>query len=108
MKALRSVLALAGVLAAICTAHAQSDYPNKPVRLIVDSAAGSANDATARILGDKLSAIWGQQVVVMNQPGAGGAIAARFARLSGGELVLSTNADNIGLHVRLRLPVVAD
>src|SRR5260370_24816456 len=59
--------------------RAQSGYPNKTVRLIVDSAAGSANDATARILADKLSTIWGQSVVVLNQPGAGGGIAARFA-----------------------------
>ncbi|MBN8937355.1 MAG: hypothetical protein J0I13_13990 [Rhizobiales bacterium] len=52
--------------------HAQGDYPNKPVRLIVDSAAGSANDSTARILADKLGAMWGQQVLVLNQPGVAG------------------------------------
>jgi tripartite-type tricarboxylate transporter receptor subunit TctC len=62
--------------------HAQGGYPNKPVRLIVDSAAGSANDATARILGDKLGSIWGQQVLTINQPGAGGAISARVASQS--------------------------
>src|ERR1700759_4461243 len=69
-------------LAFASTAQAQSDYPNKPVRLIVDSAAGSANDATSRILADKLSQIWGQQVVTLNQPGAGGGIAARVASQS--------------------------
>jgi tripartite-type tricarboxylate transporter receptor subunit TctC len=58
------------------------DYPNKPVRIVVDSAAGSANDATARILADKLSAIWGQQVLTLNQPGAGGGISARIAAQS--------------------------
>jgi tripartite-type tricarboxylate transporter receptor subunit TctC len=57
-------------------------YPTKPVRLISDSAAGSATDASARILADKLSAIWGQQVLVMNQPGAGGGISARVAAQS--------------------------
>jgi tripartite-type tricarboxylate transporter receptor subunit TctC len=62
--------------------HAQGDYPNKPVRLIVDSAAGSANDSTARILADKLGAMWGQQVLVLNQPGAGGGISARAATQS--------------------------
>jgi tripartite-type tricarboxylate transporter receptor subunit TctC len=61
------------------TAHAQSDYPNKPVRIIVDSAAGSANDAALRILGDKLSRIWNQQVLTLNHPGAGGGISARVA-----------------------------
>jgi tripartite-type tricarboxylate transporter receptor subunit TctC len=62
--------------------QAQSDYPNKPVRIINDSAAGSANDASARILGDKLSQIWGQQVLTINQPGAGGGISAKAASQS--------------------------
>ena len=63
-------------------ANAQSDYPNKPVRIVVDSAAGSANDSTSRILADKLSQIWGQPVLTLNQPGAGGGIAARVASQS--------------------------
>ena len=63
--------------------HAQTgDYPSKPVRMIVDSAAGSANDATARILADKLGRIWSQQVLTVNQPGAGGSISARVASTS--------------------------
>jgi tripartite-type tricarboxylate transporter receptor subunit TctC len=63
-------------------ALAQSDYPNKPVRIVVDSAAGSANDAALRILGDKLGRIWNQQVLTLNQPGAGGGISARVAAQS--------------------------
>jgi tripartite-type tricarboxylate transporter receptor subunit TctC len=59
--------------------QAQSDYPTKPVQIIIDSAAGSANDATARILGDKLSHIWNQQVLIINRPGAGGGISAKAA-----------------------------
>ena len=54
-------------------------FPSGPVKLVCDSAPGSANDVTARVLADRLSAIWGQQVVVINAPGAGGAIAARMA-----------------------------
>ena len=69
-------------LAAAGDALAQSDYPNKPVKMIIDSAAGSANDATARILGDKLSRIWNQQILIINQPGAGGAISAKAATQS--------------------------
>jgi tripartite-type tricarboxylate transporter receptor subunit TctC len=68
--------------AAIGNVHAQSDYPSKPVRIVVDSAAGSANDATSRILADKLSRIWGQQVLTLNQPGAGGGISAKVASQS--------------------------
>lgn len=63
-------------------AAAQSDYPTKPVRIVVDSAVGSANDVSARILADKLGQIWNQQVIVLNQPGAGGGISARVAATS--------------------------
>jgi tripartite-type tricarboxylate transporter receptor subunit TctC len=49
------------------------------VRLITDSAPGSAIDVPVRIIAEGLSRIWGQQAVVINQPGAGGAIAARTA-----------------------------
>ena len=61
-------------------AHAQSDhYPNKPVKIISDAAAGSAPDTVARFVAEGLSQPWGQQVLVVNQPGAGGSIAARLA-----------------------------
>ncbi|MGB7099898.1 MAG: tripartite tricarboxylate transporter substrate-binding protein, partial [Xanthobacteraceae bacterium] len=58
---------------------AQTGYPNKPVRIVSDSPVGSANDVTARIVADKLGKIWGQQVIIVNQPGAGGGISARVA-----------------------------
>jgi tripartite-type tricarboxylate transporter receptor subunit TctC len=64
---------------AISDAQAQSDYPSKPVRIVVDSAAGSANDAALRIIADRLSKLWNQQVLTLNQPGAGGGISARVA-----------------------------
>src|SRR5262245_30904832 len=54
-------------------------YPNKPVRIITHSAAGGSPDALLRIVGDRLSHIWGQQVITLNHPGAGGAVAARAA-----------------------------
>jgi tripartite-type tricarboxylate transporter receptor subunit TctC len=73
-------IALAALsIVAATDARAQSDYPNKPVRIVVDSAPGSANDAALRILGDRLSRIWNQQVITLNQPGAGGGISARVA-----------------------------
>ncbi len=55
------------------------DFPTRPVRIIVDSAPGSANDVLARLLGEKLGQLWRQQVFVVNQPGAGGGIATRAA-----------------------------
>jgi tripartite-type tricarboxylate transporter receptor subunit TctC len=58
-------------------ASAQSDYPNKPIRIITHSAAGGAPDVMLRVVGEQLTAALGQQVIVLNQPGAGGAVAAR-------------------------------
>jgi tripartite-type tricarboxylate transporter receptor subunit TctC len=59
-------------------ARAQAlDYPNKPVRIITHSAPGGAPDALLRIVADRLSQMWGRQVITLNQPGAGGAVAAR-------------------------------
>src|ERR1044071_5666848 len=59
-------------------APAQTDpSPTRSVRIIVDSAPGSATDVTARLMADRLGQVWGQQAVVINQPGAGGSDAAR-------------------------------
>jgi len=49
-------------------------YPNKPVKLVVPFTAGSATDILARTVGQKLTEMWGQSVVVDNRPGAGGTI----------------------------------
>jgi tripartite-type tricarboxylate transporter receptor subunit TctC len=57
-------------------AHAQGAYPNKPIRMIVPLAAGSAVDNAARILAQKMSVNMGQSVVVENIPGAAGIIGA--------------------------------
>jgi tripartite-type tricarboxylate transporter receptor subunit TctC len=60
--------------------HAQVQiYPRKPVTIIADSAAGSTPDTVLRLIADRLGVIWGQQVVAVNHPGAGGSIAARIA-----------------------------
>jgi tripartite-type tricarboxylate transporter receptor subunit TctC len=53
------------------SAQSPADFPTKPVRVIVPVAAGGPTDIVARMLGDNLSKIWGQQVVVENKPGAG-------------------------------------
>ena len=68
MRALVSILLLAGALTA---AHAQADYPSRPVRIVVPSEPGGGTDISARILAEKLSQSMGQQFVVENRPGAG-------------------------------------
>jgi tripartite-type tricarboxylate transporter receptor subunit TctC len=65
-------------IAAAGPAHA-AQYPSKPVTIIADSAAGSTPDAVLRLIADRLGQVWGQQVVAVNHPGAGGSIAARIA-----------------------------
>ena len=69
------------VLAAMpVSAPAQTpDYPVRPVRIITDSAPGGAVDVVMRIVAERLSQIWGQPVLAVNQPGGGGGIAARAA-----------------------------
>ena len=67
---------LAIMAAAPRIANAQTDYPNRPVSLIVPYAAGGVADVAMRLLGDKLSNRLGQQFVIENRPGAGGNIAA--------------------------------
>lgn len=59
-------------------AFAQS-WPQKPVKFIVPFAAGGVTDVAARMVGEKLSAAWGQPVIVENRPGAGGSIGAAEA-----------------------------
>jgi tripartite-type tricarboxylate transporter receptor subunit TctC len=59
-------------------AAAQS-FPAKPIRVIVPSPPGDGSDVVARLIGEKLAAAWGQQVVVDNRPGAGGRIGTELA-----------------------------
>lgn len=55
---------------------AASNYPTKPVRLVVPFSAGASTDIVARLLGAKLSEAWGQQFITDNRPGAAGAVGA--------------------------------
>ena len=59
-------------------AQAQS-WPQKPVRFIVPFPPGGATDISARLLAEKLSGIWGQQVIIENRGGAGGGVGAAEA-----------------------------
>jgi tripartite-type tricarboxylate transporter receptor subunit TctC len=82
------------LLASLPQAVAQT-YPDKPVRLIVPLSAGSAVDTLARIPAQKLSEMWGQQIVVDNRVGANGIIgteAAAKAPPDGYTLVLTNDA----------------
>ena len=73
---------LAIVFSALATpAQAQSDYPNKPITLVIPLPPGGTNDIMARAVADKMSAALGQQVVVENRAAAGsGTVSTRAVR----------------------------
>jgi len=83
---LAAILVLALTLAT--TASAQG-YPSKPIRFVVPYAPGGNTDILARLLGQKLSEAWGQQVIIDNRPGAAGTV--------GAELVARAPADGYTL-----------
>lgn len=77
IRALGRRLGLAALLAgsALAATAQTAAWPHKMVRLTVPAAPGTAPDIMARLIGDKLSALWGQTVLVETKPGAGGLIA---------------------------------
>jgi tripartite-type tricarboxylate transporter receptor subunit TctC len=70
------VAAIAVCLAAPAVAQAQQKFPSKPVRLVVGFSPGSTTDITARMIGPKLSEMWGQPVIIDNRSGAGSTLAS--------------------------------
>lgn len=80
--------------------RAQSVWPDRPVKIIVPFGPGGLADVTIRVVGEKLSQRIGQQIVVVNQPGAGGVPAARAvlsAPADGYTLALLTNGTAISV-----------
>src|SRR5262249_54855393 len=70
------IAAILNVTAALwCTAAQAQSWPSKPVKVGMATAAGSAPDVVARVVTDRLAQMWGQQVLILNRPGAGGLIA---------------------------------
>ncbi len=69
------VIAIASFVATIAAGSAPAQtYPNRPVRVIAPFTTGSAADSLARVLGQKLTDVWGQQMVIDNRIGANGMI----------------------------------
>lgn len=88
---------------AISTANAQDNYPNRPITLVVPFAPGGGNDIMARLIGERMSRSFGQQVVVENKPGAGGNIGSRLAARSApdGYTMLLAFTGTIGINPAL-------
>ncbi len=87
--ALKSVFAIAAVLASLTQYASAQTYPDRPIRLVVPTGPGGASDVVARIVADKIQASLRQPVVVENRAGANGNVGAAY--------VLSQPADGYTL-----------
>jgi tripartite-type tricarboxylate transporter receptor subunit TctC len=101
LAALVSGLAVLLLSQAACgSAHAEPKFPTRPVRLILPFGAGGVADFTMRLLGQKLTEKWGQQVVIENKPGAGGVLAQQALLASppdGHAMSVTGNGTAIGM-----------
>ncbi|HWI15240.1 MAG TPA: tripartite tricarboxylate transporter substrate-binding protein, partial [Burkholderiales bacterium] len=90
--------AVLAALVAVCALPAAAQqYPSKAIRVIVPQAPGSATDVVTRIVGNKLSELLGQPVVVDPRPGAGGSLGTELAAKSppdGYTLVMGHNSSH--------------
>lgn len=101
---LKNILTAAAIVAAPALCHAQSAYPEHPIRLIVPFAPGGGTDIVGRLVAENLGRELKQTVVVENKPGAGAALGATFVANSdptGYTLLLGTSAElTIGPNLR--------
>jgi tripartite-type tricarboxylate transporter receptor subunit TctC len=78
VKLLKCTLILVGIALAASTACAAEKFPTKPIRVVVPFPPGAASDFLARVVGQRLGDVYGQQVVIDNRPGAGGLIGSQI------------------------------
>ena len=106
-------IAIAG-FAILCTGLAGAqEFPVKPIRFIVPFGPGSATDALARVIGLKMTEMWGQQVIVENRPGAGSVVGTGVAAKSPPDghtllMVSASHAINATLYSKLPFDPVKD
>ncbi len=114
MRLLRSALILCAAVLAAGGAYAQSEYPGKPIRLVLGFPPGGISDVLARAIGAKLYTAMGQQVLVDNRAGAGTTIASDLVAKSppdGYTLFMqdiTTHAINASLYRKLPYDSVKD
>ena len=113
MAVVAATMVTTGALALRHAAHAADAFPTKPVRLIVPYAAGGGTDLLARVVGHKLSTVWGQQVVIDNRVGAGGRVATELTVRAAPDgytllLVSAAHAINAGMYHDLPYDSITD
>jgi tripartite-type tricarboxylate transporter receptor subunit TctC len=104
----RTTAALSGALLAVgiavaATALAQEVFPSRVIKIVVPFAAGTTADQIPRLVGDKMSAAWGQPVIIENRPGATGNIGAEVVAKASpdGYTLLSTAAPPLAINQSL-------
>ncbi len=102
----------AGAAARVPAADAQA-YPAKPIQLVVPLGPAGINDIISRLIAQKLSESWGQQVVVVNKPGAGGIIGSELVAKAAPDgytilMVYSSHMVNPSLHASLPYDTLRD
>ncbi len=85
------IVCAAALLAVVVQPASAQQYPNQTVRIVVPFSAGSNTDAQARILADKLSQMWKQQVIVENRPGIAGTGSVAKSAADGYTLMLTSS-----------------
>jgi tripartite-type tricarboxylate transporter receptor subunit TctC len=104
MRRLFPLSIMASILSLLFSAAFALDYPTKPIFFVV----GPGPDALARLIGQKMSEVWGQQVLVDLQPAAGGVVAEQTiasAPADGYRMLLTTGSYSINEALRPNLPV---
>jgi len=100
-------VSVAALLVGVSSALTQTDagqYPTQTVRIIVPFSAGSTTDGQARVIADKLSDMWKQQVIVENRPGIAGTASVARATADGYTLMLTSNGHTIASVINKNLP----
>lgn len=95
-----------GVTLCVSSLTHAAGFPERAVTIVVPYPAGGATDVVARLLAEKLPAVWGQQVVVVNRPGAGTTVAAEALARSSGDgytLYMTTAAHTISASLYSKL-----
>lgn len=113
MKLLKTYAALAGLLAACSGGICAQTFPEKPIRFIVPFAPGGSTDFLARVLGQRFTESWKQQILIDNRGGAGGTIGADLAAKSppdGYTIVLTaiSHSTAVGFYKKLPYDLVTD
>jgi tripartite-type tricarboxylate transporter receptor subunit TctC len=96
-------LTVAIMLVSAAPSAAQDAYPNRVIKIVVPFAAGTTADQIPRLVGDRLSAQWGQPIIVENKPGATGNIGAEMVARAApdGYTLLSTAAPPLAINQSL-------